>query len=1177
MNNKIATTTPAEQKILNANQTIQDANHSSLLIKNTFVTDVGVIKVEKRSSDNIPTTPPETIENIFSEVKNIMGKDRLTGIREAKLLKAEIGWENEPSYIIKKESNNSIKMETELSDIQADIKEEKPIKETNSADENLLMTKLVLPETKRESEEYVNPVEKNKDKNIYRKSSLSKENVRCLDKEINPKDPKESVATEIQPCKKRARSSSLYAKYLFDSSDNDSDDERIGATKSRRRTKSVSEEVDEKSHGGSKITVGVERDLNFKSTDSLKKSCEGLKNYKIPKKKTLQTNQRDNVVDKVANQNRKKSSEVKMECDINCGNSKKIDKDEKKKTADGKFSENVRDTRRKTKTEKAKSPQIGQCDETMKISVEDRNNANEKGKKQGKKKANEVKMECDGDKGVSNKIEKDEKRELGGDEIFDKIKKAEVHDVKRKNKSERIKESQKTVDRVSDSVDDINEVNGHIEYGLESVQNFNRDTINSENPNNCEGKNEIIDQITDNDKRSVVKNKKVKNENNCDEKNYNKHKGEKVKQVRNNENDKLETIKNKQTNDSKLSESRRRTKQKRSIEVEIDRLKDHNHTDSTEETDINKKGINEKKDEHISENDKIDRSASQKRTRSETSKEKLEKERRDSKERCIEESTKHKTEFVLERKGAQKCSVSSNKTKIQERRECIVPSNIGQLSTTDAIRDILKQTLEDQLHSEKENGPVVQEQKNACTTSLEISKPKELPHKAVPMEIEHTEVLHKKTNKKIILISDVRLTPVNSTEFTPQNSFESCQMNVKTHLVDNTQQGQNYTESIDKEKPVSEGVAIHNKLDNNLNNDNSKEEKKETLYTTQDTSNSTDIQKSSPNDSNNQRKRTRTRTNKNSTPEPKELRRSKRNIKNNSATESSQAKDVNEKQQSPSAPAPAPICSFKNILEHNDTLHLTHEGEIPVLNLDENLFNNLPNDVITKNSDKNIMKLLDSMNISNMECDILKEVEEPTKKEESVVAKIVVESSNESLTFENFLGKASSTPLTNKIILVGMECTDVDTCKADSKTFGNIVLFPKEDSECSNTLIIEKTAATSIVDAPIPVGDSIVQVALTIEKHGVSKTNDCTLSSEQMKNDVSATASNNNKDSCLNFDKINSFEGGVVKDVSNASNVSNPNNSENSIKDNSAGAPMINEVKNASFPRRRRCRMVRIA
>ncbi|CAH1117412.1 unnamed protein product [Phaedon cochleariae] len=74
-----------------------------------------------------------------------------------------------------------------------------------------------------------------------------------------------------------------------------------------------------------------------------------------------------------------------------------------------------------------------------------------------------------------------------------------------------------------------------------------------------------------------------------------------------------------------------------------------------------------------------------------------------------------------------------------------------------------------------------------------------------------------------------------------------------------------------------------------------------------------------------------------------------------------------------------PICSFENILEknkspfsvHGSPLTLTHEGEIPVLHLEENHFNNLRGDG-QKNIDRNIMSLLDQMNISNMDCDITK-------------------------------------------------------------------------------------------------------------------------------------------------------------------------------------------------------------
>ncbi|CAG9858485.1 unnamed protein product [Phyllotreta striolata] len=90
----------------------------------------------------------------------------------------------------------------------------------------------------------------------------------------------------------------------------------------------------------------------------------------------------------------------------------------------------------------------------------------------------------------------------------------------------------------------------------------------------------------------------------------------------------------------------------------------------------------------------------------------------------------------------------------------------------------------------------------------------------------------------------------------------------------------------------------------------------------------------------------------------------------------------------------APVCSFKNILDKNktgfkifsknlvmeSTLNLTDEGDIPLLHIEENHFNNME-DATQKTFDRSIMNLLDTMNVSNLECNMSKLNESVDNKE----------------------------------------------------------------------------------------------------------------------------------------------------------------------------------------------------
>ncbi|KAJ8917500.1 hypothetical protein NQ315_005549 [Exocentrus adspersus] len=115
-----------------------------------------------------------------------------------------------------------------------------------------------------------------------------------------------------------------------------------------------------------------------------------------------------------------------------------------------------------------------------------------------------------------------------------------------------------------------------------------------------------------------------------------------------------------------------------------------------------------------------------------------------------------------------------------------------------------------------------------------------------------------------------------------------------------------------------------------------------------------------------------------------------------------------------------PVCSFENILtknsqtftaatvpSHQSPLQLTHEGDIPVLHLEENQIANMPTEMNI--NDKNIITLLDTMNISNIECDIPKF--RSVCGDTSVNTEANTSKDNNGLSFENMIGKAvTSTP-----------------------------------------------------------------------------------------------------------------------------------------------------------------------
>ncbi|KAG5890246.1 hypothetical protein JTB14_030173 [Gonioctena quinquepunctata] len=131
----------------------------------------------------------------------------------------------------------------------------------------------------------------------------------------------------------------------------------------------------------------------------------------------------------------------------------------------------------------------------------------------------------------------------------------------------------------------------------------------------------------------------------------------------------------------------------------------------------------------------------------------------------------------------------------------------------------------------------------------------------------------------------------------------------------------------------------------------------------------------------------------------------------------------------------SPVCSFENILQKNrmssfvkelstpnaSPLTLTHEGEIPLLHLDENHFNHLNDDGTQKSFDRNIMNLLDTMNISNLECDI-------TKLEISAEKEDCIKSVNEkSPQFEGVTNEVVATADTHALSVVPSATVSTDS------------------------------------------------------------------------------------------------------------------------------------------------------
>ncbi|CAH0556623.1 unnamed protein product [Brassicogethes aeneus] len=110
-----------------------------------------------------------------------------------------------------------------------------------------------------------------------------------------------------------------------------------------------------------------------------------------------------------------------------------------------------------------------------------------------------------------------------------------------------------------------------------------------------------------------------------------------------------------------------------------------------------------------------------------------------------------------------------------------------------------------------------------------------------------------------------------------------------------------------------------------------------------------------------------------------------------------------------------PLSTFENILtkknldEEFPELHLTHDGEIPILHLEEDHFKNVPLD--ENMQDKNILNLIDAMNItgSALECDVkFKNASDDNINAETLNA--TKEHSNDGLSFTNCLNKVTSTP-----------------------------------------------------------------------------------------------------------------------------------------------------------------------
>ncbi|XP_019873331.2 transcriptional regulator ATRX [Aethina tumida] len=152
------------------------------------------------------------------------------------------------------------------------------------------------------------------------------------------------------------------------------------------------------------------------------------------------------------------------------------------------------------------------------------------------------------------------------------------------------------------------------------------------------------------------------------------------------------------------------------------------------------------------------------------------------------------------------------------------------------------------------------------------------------------------------------------------------------------------------------------------------------------------------------------------TDEPKLTKKQEEEKEKNNKNKNSDSKDTK-----------SPPKTFENILNQSDMfpeLQLTNDGQIPILELNEEHFKIVPHD----EQDKNILNLIDAMNITNstMECDIKKYKGAANPK----VSPDSLNVTKDSVSFDNAENKVTSTPYIKK--RMSTEITPNSTLSASS-------------------------------------------------------------------------------------------------------------------------------------------------
>ncbi|VEN42393.1 unnamed protein product [Callosobruchus maculatus] len=142
----------------------------------------------------------------------------------------------------------------------------------------------------------------------------------------------------------------------------------------------------------------------------------------------------------------------------------------------------------------------------------------------------------------------------------------------------------------------------------------------------------------------------------------------------------------------------------------------------------------------------------------------------------------------------------------------------------------------------------------------------------------------------------------------------------------------------------------------------------------------------------------------------------------------------------------------KNLMVEQ-SLHLTHEGDIPLLHIEENHIDSLPNEDL-RNPDSSLMRLIDTMTLSNMECEMPKTHDGNQGKEPEVVARTL----STELTFENLMYKVSSSPV-HVTSAKSTENNDICNSNVDRSNVGDAVSTQPDGNHSTNV----SSSSTNVV------------------------------------------------------------------------------------------------------------------